>query len=93
MSGVEDVKFSVWHIPAVSFRLREVERWVVLPPYHLQARPPLGHPSLPRGVRVNVSAVVVEEVGLNVGLTRLAKKCILIGPQIRVVALDPGIIS
>ena len=91
MTGVEDVNLSVRHIATVGFRFRKLERRVVLAPYHLQSRPLRPHPSLPRGVCVDVSAIVVEEVALNVGLTRLAKKCKFISPQIRVVPLDPGI--
>jgi hypothetical protein len=34
MTGVDNVNLSVRHIPAICFRLREVEREVILTPNH-----------------------------------------------------------
>src|SRR5438309_2033150 len=71
MARIENVYLSVRHVPAIGFRLREVEREVILPPDHQQARLLLAHPCLPPGVGVDVGSVVVEHVALNVGLPRL----------------------
>src|SRR5260370_29791101 len=74
MTGVENVNLSVPHIVAIGLRLREIEREVILPPDHQQARLLLAHPGLPLGVILHVRAVVVEEVALNVGLAGLVGK-------------------
>src|ERR1700686_1612460 len=83
---VENVNLSVRYIPAIGFRLRELEREVIFAPNHQQPRLPFAHPCLPLGVRVDVRAVVIEEVALNIHLAGLAKKGKLIGPEIRVIA-------
>src|SRR5882762_6958120 len=85
---VENVNLSVRYVPAIGFRLRNVERRVILTPNHQQPRLPFAHPCLPLGVGVDVRAVVIEEVALNIRLAGLAKKGKFIGPQVRVVALD-----
>jgi hypothetical protein len=48
---------------------------------------------LPLGIILNIGAVVVEEVALNVRLAGLVEKIIFIGPEIRVGALDVGIVA
>src|SRR5882762_892186 len=88
VSSVDNVNLSVRYVPAIGFRLRNVERRVILTPNHQQPRLPFAHPCLPFGVGVDVRAVVVEEVTLNIYLARLAKKGKFIGPKIRVIALD-----
>src|SRR5258707_1505453 len=62
-------------------------------PNHQQARLFLAHPCLPLGIILNIGAVVVEEIALNVRLSWLDEKIIFIGPEIRVVALDVGIVA
>ena len=47
---------------------------------------PFAHPCLPLRVGVDVRAVVIEEVTLNIHLARLTKKSKFIGPKIRRVA-------
>src|SRR6266446_6264682 len=88
VSCVENVNLSVRYIPAIGLRLREFEREVILTPNHQQSRLPFAHPCLPLGVGVDVRAVVIEEIALNIHLAGLAKKGKFIGPQVRVVALD-----
>jgi len=41
----------------------------------------------------SVRAVAVEEIALNVGLARLLEKIKIIGPEIRVIAFDVGIVA
>ena len=93
MTGVEKVNLSVRHIVAIGLRLREIEREVLLAPHHQQERLLLAHPCLPLGVILHVRAVVVEEIALNVGLARLVEKIKFIGPEIRVIAFDVGIVA
>src|ERR1700674_4428142 len=93
MTGVENVNFSLRHIPAISFRLREFEREVILTPDHQQARLLLAHPCLPFWIGVHIGSIVVEQITLNVGLTRLVEKIKLIGPEIGVVAFHVRIVS
>src|ERR1700682_327207 len=92
MTGVENVNFGLRHVLAVAFRLPKVEREVILTPDYQEARLLLAHPSLPLGVGVDVRAVVVEEIALNVGLARLVEKVKFISPKIRVIAFHVGIV-
>src|SRR5437764_10833779 len=88
MTGVEHVNLSVRYVPAIGLRLREVEREVILPPDHQQARLLLAHPGLPLRVGVYIGSIVVEQVALNVGLAGLVEKGKFIGPEIRVIAFQ-----
>src|SRR5260370_927518 len=60
----------------------------MLTPNRQQPRLPFAHPCLPLGVGVDIRAVVVEEVALNIHLAGLAKKGKFIRPEIRGIALD-----
>src|SRR6266481_2409296 len=93
VSSVENVNLSVRYVPAIGFRLRKVECGVILTPNHQQPRLPFAHPCLPLGVGVDVRAVVVKEVALNIHLAGLAKKGKFIGPEIGGIALDVRIAS
>src|SRR5216683_3964147 len=88
VSSVENVNLSVRYVPAIGFRLRNVERRVILTPNHQQPRLPFAHPCLPPAVGVDVRAVVIEEVALDIHLAGLAKKGKFIGPEIGGIALD-----
>src|SRR6266436_3241344 len=91
VSSVENVNLSVRYVPAIGFRLRNVERRVILTPNHQQPRLLFAHPCLPLGVGVDVRAVVIEEVALNIHLAGRAKKGKFIGPETRGIALDTRI--
>src|SRR5207302_6572407 len=93
MARIEDVDFGPRHVAAIGLRFRKLEGQVVLAPEDEQPRLPLAHPSLPLGVGVDIGAVVVEEVALNVGLAGLVEKGKLIGPEIRVIAFCVRIAS
>jgi hypothetical protein len=80
------MNLSVRYIAAIGFRLREFEREVIFAPNHQQPRLLLTNPCLPLRVGVNVRAVVIEKVALNIHLTGLAKKGKFIGPEILVIA-------
>src|ERR1700693_5947266 len=92
MARIEDMDFGLRYVLAIAFRLPKVEREIILTPDHQQARLLLAHPSLPLGVGVDVCAVVVEEVALNVGLSGLVEKGKFIGPEIRVITFHVGIV-
>src|SRR6266481_3998338 len=92
VSCIENVNLSVRYIPAIGFRLREFEREVIFAPNHQQARLLLAHPCLPFGICLDVGAVVVKQVALNVGLAGLVEKCEFIGPEIRVIAIHVRIV-
>ena len=62
-------------------------------PNHQQPRLPFAHPRLPLGVGVDVRAVVIEEVALNVGMAGLDEKGNFIGPVIRVIAFPVGVVA
>src|SRR5438094_6806543 len=93
MARIEHVDFGFGHVAAIGLRLRKLEGEVVFAPEDEQPRLLLAHPGLPLGVGVDVGAVVVEEVALNLGLAGLAEKGKLIGPEIRVIAFYVWIAS
>src|ERR1700686_32566 len=72
VSCVENVNLSVRYIPAIGFRLRELEREVIFVPNPQQPRLPFAHPCLPSGVDLDVGSVVVEKIALNIPLAGLA---------------------
>jgi hypothetical protein len=60
MSSINDVYFSVRHITAIGFRLRGIERELILASDHQQVQLPFAHPGLPFRIGVDVRAVVVK---------------------------------
>src|SRR5439155_325877 len=68
---------------------RELDQPIAWPVQYLRAAPKGAQPR----VSVNVRAVVVEEIALNVGLASLIEKVEFIGPEIRVIAFHVGIVS
>src|ERR1700730_19064058 len=92
MARIEDVDLGLRYVLAIAFRLPKVEREIILTPNHQQAWLLLAHPCLPLGIGVDVRAVVVEEVALNIGLPGLIEKGKFIGPEIRVIAFHVGIV-
>src|SRR3989441_13271901 len=92
MTRIEYVDFGLRQVAAIGLRFRKLERQVVFAPEDEKSRLLLAHPSLPLGVGVDVRAVVVEEVALNVGLAELVEKGKFIGPEIRVIAFQVGIV-
>src|SRR5260370_39495237 len=93
MTGVENVNLSARYVFAVAFRLARIEREVIFTPDHQQARLLLAHPRLPFWIGVHIGSIVVEQITLNVGLTRLVEKIKLIGPEIGVGAFHLRIVS
>ena len=92
MARIEDMDFGLRHVAAIGLGFRKLEGKVVFAPEDEKPRLPLAHPNLPLGVGVDVRAVVVEEVALNVGLAGLVEKGKFIGPEIRVIAFYVGIV-
>src|ERR1700722_17783433 len=88
VTGVENVDLRGRYVAAIGLRLRGFERRVVFAPKHEKPWQVTGHPRLPLGIRLNIRAVVVEQVALNVGLAGLVQKCEFIAPEIGVIALD-----
>src|SRR5258707_5145527 len=93
MTTIDNMDFSIGHISPVGFRLRGVKRCLILAPNHQQARLLLTHPGLPPGIVVDVGAIVVEEVALNLDLAGLIEESKFIRPQIGVIAFHVGIAS
>jgi len=80
MPRVENMNFGTGHVVAISFGLAQIERQIIFPPQHQQPRLGLLHPRLPFGIGLDISAVVVEEIALNIRLSGLVKKRIFVGP-------------
>src|SRR6267378_6440673 len=93
VTSVEYVDPSARHISPIGLWLRQLEREIVFAPDHQQPRLPLAHPRLPRGICLDVRAIIVKEVALNVGLTWLAEKSEFVSPEIGVVPFHVGIIA
>src|SRR2546428_13505769 len=93
MPRIEDMHKSTPHAPPVRLRLRPVERQIVLSPDHKESWLRLAHPRLPLGIGLDICAVVVEEIALNVGLARLIEKGELVRPEIRVVPVYVRIVA
>src|SRR6202043_3471655 len=91
--GVEDVDFRVRYVLAIAPRLAQVKREIVFAPDDQKLWAGIPEPGLPLGVGVDVRAVVIEKVTLNIHLAGLAKKGKFIGPQIGVIAFHVGIAS
>src|SRR6266404_5273131 len=92
MTRVQNVDFGLRHVMSIGLRFRKLERQVVFAPEDEKARLLLAHPSLPLGVGVDIRAVVVKEVALNVCLAGLVEKGKFISPEIRVIAFHVGIV-
>src|SRR5438874_2517088 len=93
MPGVENMYLGVRHIVAIALRLARVEREIILAPDNQQARLLLAHPRLPLGIGIDIGAIIVEQIALNLRLPRLIQKSELVRPQIRIVAIDVRIVS
>src|SRR5258706_11616340 len=93
MTRVEDMDFGVRHVAAIGLGFRKLEGQVVLPPEDEKPGLLLAHPRLPPWIGADVRPVVVEEVALDVGLTRLAEESEFIRPEIRVVAFHVRVAS
>src|SRR5215467_167990 len=74
VAGVEDRDPRVRHVLAIPFRLAEIERGIMLAPEDQQLGLRLLEPGLPLGIRRDVRAVVVEEIGLNLRLAWRVQK-------------------
>ena len=81
------------YIRAVAFRLAEIKREIMLAPNYEQPWLCSPHPRLPRCVGVDVGAVVIEEVALNLRLPRRIQKGILVGPKVRIIEINIRVIS
>ena len=82
MTGVEDMNFGVRQISAIRLWFRGIKRKIVLAPKHQKPRLMFSHPCLPFRVRLHTGPVVVEQLGLNVDLSRLIEESKLVGPQV-----------
>jgi hypothetical protein len=91
VASVENMDLGLRYIPAIGVRLRDVEGGIMFSRDRQKARLAAMHPILLFGVRVDIGAVVVEHVALNVGLARSTEKGKFIGSQTRVIAINVGI--
>src|SRR5882762_7984363 len=93
MTRIEDMHERILHIPPVRLRLRPVEGQIVLTPNHEESWLRLAHPRLPLGIGLDIRAVVVEEIALDVGLAWPIEKGELVCPEIRVVPVYVRIVA
>src|SRR5882757_9888811 len=68
MAGVKQVQFGVRQITLVCLRSRSDERGIIPPPDHQGRRLVLAQPCLPRRVRSDVRAIIVEQISLDFAL-------------------------
>src|SRR5438094_10001884 len=92
MTGVENMHLGVRHIFAIALRLARVEREIILAPANPQARLLLAHPRLPLGIGIDIGAILVEQIALNLRFPRLSQKSELVRPPSRSVPSEvrPG---
>jgi len=93
MPRVEYDDLRIRHVCAVAFRLAEIKREIMLAPDDKEPWLRSPHPRLPRCIGVDVGAVVIEEVALDLRLPWRIKKCILVGPQIRIIELNVRVVA
>jgi len=84
---VEYDDLRIRYVSAVAFRLAEIEREIVLAPENQKLWLRLLEPCLPLRISINVRAVVIEEIALNLRLPWRIQKCILVGPKIQIIEL------
>ena len=70
VTGIQYVHFCIRHIFAIALRLARIKGQIVLTPNDKERRLGFLHPGLPFRVRLNVGAIVVEQVTLNLRLPR-----------------------
>src|ERR1044072_2796958 len=70
VSCVQNSDLRVGDVFAVTFGLADIERRIVLAPEDQKLWPGLLQPGLPLGIRSDIRAVVVEQIGLNLRLSR-----------------------
>src|SRR4029077_11893963 len=92
MACVKNVDFSFRYVLTIAFRLTGIEREIVLTPNHEETRLSFLHPCLPFRVSVHVRSIVVEQIALNLRLSRLIQEVKLVPPQIRIIALHIRIV-
>src|SRR4029077_12988652 len=80
VSCVENIDFCLRYILAKTVRLARIEGEIILAPDHQQARLLVTHPCLPFRIGVNVRSIIVEQVALNLRLTRLVEEIIFVRP-------------
>src|SRR5258706_930650 len=93
MTRIEEMHECTQHIAPVRLRFRPIEGQIVLTPNHEESWLRLADPRLPRGIGLDICAVVVEEIALNVGLAWLIEKGELVRPEIRVVPVYVRIVA
>ena len=85
MPRLQSVYLSAGDVPAVRFRLRDIERQIVLAPQDQQARLRLVRLLLPSRIGRHIRTIVIEEVTLAIGLPSTAEEGEFVGPQIEIV--------
>src|SRR5712671_6245572 len=85
--AIENVGLRPRHIALISGRLGNQERGVVPAPNNQRGRLIQPQPGAPRGIAGDVGAVIVEQIGLDVGFARPAQKRKLVRPSIGIECL------
>src|ERR1700730_5098917 len=93
VTTIDSIHLRLRDIAAERFRFGIIERKFVHAPKNEQAWLGLTHPFLPLWVGSDVGLVIVKQIALDVSLAWLVQETDFIGPQIRIVALDLGIIA
>src|SRR5262245_32775723 len=93
MTCIKNVNLCLGYIFPITLRFPRIEREVIFAPDDQQAWLFFTHPCLPFWIRVYIGSIVVEQVALNLSLAKLVEKIEFVGPEIRVITLNVGIIS
>jgi len=87
VAAFEQMNLRLRDIARVGMRAFHLERRIVSPPQHERRRPMFAQVALPLRITRDVGSIVVEQIGLDVALTRPREERELVGPAVRVVAL------
>jgi hypothetical protein len=92
VTAIDSMHLRLRYIAAERFRFGIIEREFVLSPNNEQVRLGFTHPFLPFWIGSDVRLVIVKQIALDVSLAWLVKETEFIGPKIRIVAINLGII-
>jgi hypothetical protein len=93
VASIKDVDFRAGHVFAIALGLAGIEGEIVFAPDDEEPGLCFLHPCLPLWIGVDVGAVVVEEIALNLRLGGRAEEGEFVGPEIRIVEFGFGIVA
>lgn len=88
MAGVQNVDLGIRNVAGIGQSSRHREGRIVAAPQDERRRLVGSQPVLPLGIGGDVGAVVVEQVGLDLALSRTRQEGVLVRPAVRIIPID-----